>query len=685
MIEFVKYFLPILLALNLVACSGAPEKKPQQPVEQTIASPEAMPGTATWSGLALELPRDSPVVMHARLDELVSGLREFKDWVTAEPKMLGENGEDLIQRINLYWSVASTYLGADPADPKAWSAQGLDVERSLYVGAYATNEATEDYVEAIREALRNALQVETDTELLENLKVRAETGSIPVGINSVVSRAVEGMHPDAGMRILVPTTDVTSLLELLNNLANGAGYIEISIRDEDRISLGALGRAYYHLEGALPAFSVRMRTGHIVIDVVWPPASSGDAGSPDGPDQTALDALRRGFRETPSGRPAAPAAVGDPSLSIGIDQERAATLVAARGFKQTLEFLELVDTSKRDQILALGAIDALANSRAWATRATELTGLNYSVDVPGDVPGQEAVSLDMAIYGHPLEEPLSVDPVTRGLELDARSGAAAVDLDPFYAPAWVKWLRLDSPAETLDMLDASEADPFFHILALPRNLALLVGNLAQQEPATFEPSTALVLKVLPNVRRFEFATVGPTKRDFARQPKFVVLASLRQEDTPSDRQFAATGLLNFTHGLALGFRDVDSGQPAFGAVTPDTTITTDSSGQPFTYHYTSKGDAPFILIGAGIEGDEFEQELERVGVKEATTERIAYARLEPISIVAILAGEENAIKPVDPAILAQRLGIISAVVDPETTEDAQILRFRIELSRPPRL
>jgi len=666
------------------ACSGPQEKADEQLAETDISQPEHMPGAGGWSGMALELPANSPVVVEARLNELVAGVRDLKDWVTAEPRMLGENGEEMIQRINLYWSIASSYLGADPADPQAWRAQGLDIERRLYVGVYAISEPTESYVASVKKSLREQLSVDDDAALLKALKERAQKGTIPVGLNASVRRAVEDLEPDAGLRVLVPTTDASALLELLNNLATGAGYLQIP-NAREQLPLGIIGRAYVHADGELPAFTARLGMDHVVLDLVWPPPAQGAPGSPDGPNQRAIEALRRAVEEIGPGRPAAPAPKGDPSLTLAFDQSGASTLVAARGFKRTMEFLDLVDTSKRDQILTLGMIDALANSRAWSTRARELSGLSYSLNTPGAETGGEAVSMDMVIYGSPLEKPLAVAPMKRSLELARRSGAAAVDLDPFFARSWMSWLRLDAPAETLDMLDASEADPLFHLLALPRNLALLVGNLAQHQPATFDASTAAVLEILPHVRRFEFATVGAAAANFARRPTFVSLVTLRKGDSPSEKQAAASGALNFAHGLALGFRDVEGDEAIAGAVTPDATITLDSYGRPFMYHYMPGGDEPFILIGSGLEATDFEKELSDVLEGKARSVPVGYFRLEPVSIVALLAGEENAIEPIDPAILAQRLGTITASVDPEEGKDTQMLRFRLELSRPAEL
>ncbi len=674
--------LIILLAVFALGCSSAPAK-PE--VDKTADPPP--PGAELWRGDALKLPKDSPIVIEVHPREVLASLLRLKTWLVAEPAMFGEDGPAMVERINLGWSFVQAYLGADPSKSSAWSHHGLDVTRPVLVGAYSVSEDSDAFVESVEKSLAESLGLppvekstpESRVALVDALRNTRTAQIVPEGLHANVVRAVSSRTPVTGARVLIPSTDPATLLAFIDALSVNLGYKPFTSQEAERLKLGPLGKAYPGTPDGLPAFSVRVGEGIVIMDLVIAAVAVDALRGADMNKMRPqmLQELQQAIETIEAGPPSAPKAPGDPAASIGFNHDGASHIVRVRGYRQTLEMAKTMGADKRDVVAIQGFMQALVNARAWDLRSDDSPALSYGLMLPQEG-NRNVASFEMAMFmSHDTPE-LKISEPKGGLSVPERGMGFSISFEPFTDPIWRKWLYVERPGDTLDILDAGGTDVLAD-LATPRNLALILGNLAKTGPESFAPEYAALIELLPLLGRVEFATIDADLKNFETEPRVMFAMEFAKGTGQVDHKTAMELLLGFTSGVVEEVKStkvpkLEVGPPnAWTEVEPDT----------LNVRYIYNDDFGFVAVG--LTREEAESEYEGAQVTAAGSADAATFRLEPLAALSALTDMDTQnVDFVDPAILAQRMGAINGRVEPSKSGDSRYLSFTIELTKPPK-
>lgn len=687
-----KRFVWLVFFVVLVgACSGARKKNDPEPTAP--GAPEIQSGAQQWTGGALLLPLETPVVVEARLDRLLDAVSRLKDWVLAEPAMLGEDGEETARAIELAWAGVATYLGTDPLTSQAWTSRGIDVSRPIFVGAYPVGETERQFVRAVDAQIRTELGAPPGAPVAKQLQTLVATaGELPEGANARILRAVEGRRPLGGLRIVVPVTTSIDFLATVASFAEGMGFQRFPPEIAADLKITPLERAYWS-ETSVPAMAVRVEGSHAVVDVLFPAFFGGALHNraPDEQVRAIYEDLKLVLADVPSGRPRAPRAPDDPAFAVTFDQPRTADLVRLRGYRQALQSLQTARADKRDALLLEGLVAASAEGDAWAVGAEDLTGLSYALRLGGPE-SRELGRVVMTLFGRTDLPALPPVPRHPSLGIQEHSAGLAVTFDPMYSEAWKTWFV----GPTTRALSALEPE----MIATPRIglpgfrvLALLFASVGDRGALTELSRTfAEGVAELYGVRHVEMVALTADVADFRQHPRLLLAAVFDPDD---DLAVRSQAVLNYT--VAASIQAFGAPQPPEGgppneeiprspAPAANATHAVVADGLPtLLYRLSEDSKTPFMLIGAGVTPEELEAEMEAMRTRQSEP-HVLSGRIEPVALLNWLRLDDaDVLEPLDANILAQRLGPVVIQLAPQESRGTRTVTLEVSLGRPPKL
>ena len=676
-----KTLLSVALLVALVGCSGARKKADPEP---NADAPDIQAGAQRWVGGALFLPRDTPVVIEGRLDRVLDAGARLKQWVLDEPAMLGEDGEETARAIELAWAGISTYIGADPLTPRAWTSRGVDVSRPVFVAAYPIGENERQFVRAVDAQLRAELGVPPGGSIGTALRTLVATaGSLPEGANARVLRAVEGRRPLGGLRVVVPVTTPVDFLATVAGFAEGMGFEKFPPELAADLKVTPLERAYWS-DSSIPGLAVRIEGSHAIVDVLFPAFFGGvlTARDPEQHMREVYDDLRFVLDDVGAGRPRAPRAPDDPVVGVSFDQPRTADLVRLRGYREALQSLQTARAEKRDALLLASLLRSVAEADAWEVGSKDLTGLSYSVRT-GSAESNEVARLVMTLFGRkdlPALGPATSHP---SLGVHDHSASLAVTFDPMYSDAWKAWF-VGETTTALGALDpALIATPR---IGLPgaRVFALLFASIGDRAAlAELSQTFAAGVAELYGIRHLETVVLTSDVEDFRQHPRLVVAAVFDPRD---DLVVRTQAVLDYTLAVAIHAFDGPDEIPRTPAPSADTTHAVIVDGMP-PLHYRLAGGptAPYLLIGVGITSEELDAQLETMTTTQSEP-HVLLGRIEPVALLSWLRLDDaDLFDPIDPNILAQRLGPVILQFAPDRAGTSNTVSLDLILEKPPKL
>ncbi len=696
----------LICCLVLAPLSGCSSARPRPDEPAAGRARPVRPGAQGWTGPALELPANSPVVFWARGDRLLHALAGLRDWLFAEPAMFGADGAQTVGRARHEWAAMVSYLGMDPLSPKSWTKLGVDPSREIYVGAYpAAGTRRRSYVEAFEGALREALGVGKSTDVATAVGALnlADPKDIAEGVQAKAAAAVDGIEPIEGFRAVVPVADKATFLKNLDKMMHGAEY--------HRADLGADGRRdgytrhfFYDTHGEWPGVMIRVGKELAIVDVI---SRQGQRQSGLDTEEDAQQAIRhrleRAIRSVDSGRPAAPRPPGTPAVGIAVDQQGAARFARLRGYHLAVERAQRAALAQRDAVFLQNVQMALASAANWSSASGKLSGVSYGLFAGAQTSG--FFRLNITLFGARGQAPLAVSPAPLDLDIGQRGLGVALDLAPLSDPGWQRWIGVADPTDIVDHFAAADFDPALFALSFPRSLALLFANaekvVEEREIAWLEP----LLKHREQFRRLEIASAGIDVRGLRLRPRMVGLMVLddamgagqrkdfaRMMGTALRSAIAAKGHLN----AAIKGKDTDTDAPdapqADGPPLESDRLTAlkhAPGDSPLFYYFGADADTPYLFFSYGLDRQSSQKELDGLSAHAASGKsdpRTVYARGEPVALLSLMTVfEPKLLDPLDASILAQRLGALVFSVEPEVIDGVQTIRYDLQLNKPPSL
>ncbi|MFB6263845.1 MAG: hypothetical protein ABEL76_09520, partial [Bradymonadaceae bacterium] len=398
--------------------------------------------------------------------------------------------------------------------------------------------------------------------------------------------------------------------------------------------------------------------------------------------------------------PDAPRPVGKPALAATMDQKATSAYARLQGYRRVLAETRRAAADERDEKLISGLADAVRLGRNWELASDRLTGLSYTFSASADE--RALFELTMRLFGPAREQLPAPRGAPIGVGVSDRSFGLSLGLAPMFSDEWRGWLDIEQPDRVVEQLRASDFDPTLYGLAFPRTLALLSINVdrivSDTLPGSFEP----LFGHRDRLRRFELATSGLGSDSFGGDPQFVALLAL-EPDTPSDEQrdvFRAlpTGVRVLARAAedapmldALG-GEADAGEKGADQAPPSDRWVVlrggEGEGPAVRYYAHPSAENPFAFVTYGLSEQRARDELDRArtGDRRARGDSVFYARVEPPTLLSVLgAFESKSLAPLDPGVLAQRIGPLVATIRPVATPDAQTIVYTFELQPPPEL
>lgn len=673
-------FFIALFVLGLAACSSSPTKEDSAKAVEQSAEAAPRPGTQAWSHGALKLPKGSPVVLAGKLDRLGQGASDLKSWLVSDPAMYGEDGEQIVAELEVYWSYFTTFFGGEPGDVRSWKRRGVDPDRTSYFGLFPLDEAGDAVLTDADSVVRETFGAAPNASLSEHLGEYQQLGpkAIPTGFNGALQRAVEGHSPLTGARFVVSVTEKMAFESFFLGILDALEFREAQLPE------GTAGRVFTD-NGDYPAVRITQDGQHAIIDVVISPINVSTAASESDEGGEAVAAVLRAAESFPPGRPAAPAPLDDPALSLSFDQLESSRLARIRGYQRTLLDARSLSADERDERVFEGVWQAERLADNWYRADSGFDGLIYSLDIAASETNRIA-GLTMTFVGDKAREALPVSTPRVGLGVEERSFGVSLDFGPLFHEVWATWLGLDDPNDQLDLLAEGDSDPLVFGATMPRNLALIAANLATADDGGLSaPIAEFLTRELPKVARAEVAVTSPDLTGMASAPKFATLFVLHPGDENELRltaQAARDFVIATTADMVGGQLDIEKLpdlEPGVGKVELDS----------IPVHHTEwiPGDEPRLLVMVGLSEDE--AEAERAALAEGMPdqrEEVVYFFARPPAFVELLSDENmQKVGPFNAPILAQRLGPVVGWIRPRTSDDAKAIQFRFELRRPPKL
>lgn len=669
----------LVAALAIVACSGPQTAGPSAVAEQQSPIPAA--GAERWSGSALLLPVDSPLVLEARIDAVLTAIARFKEWVIAEPRMLGENGESTVQMIELGWRAIVHHINLDPLDAGAWEEFGIDVSRTMYVGLHPLDDAGLQFVRSTDATLRDELGVPPGRPIGPALRdLVATAGALPEGANARVLRAVADARPRAGLRAIIPITLPGRFLDTAGIFADSLGFEALGPEESSALGVGSRGRGYVSTS-VVPGFAVRIEGSYAVVDVLTPTLLGGQAS---GEGVEARERTMSGLRDLvgrAAGRPSAPRAPGMPALALSVEQRAGASVVRLRGYQNSLGELSSASTERRDELLLQGLLRTLAASEAWSVASEELPGTSYALSLPS-ADAHDAGSFSVTTFARrdmPELPPPSRHP---SLGVQDRSAAIALSAASMYTPGWQEWFLGDTPG-ALSRLEPAMFDRREFLLPAIRNLPLLLGvsgdagAVKELSPTAYEGIADIY-----GVEHLEVATLDAAF-GAGEPPRMLVEAVI---DSTDDVEARAVAVRDYVLAVLLHVNDrAEEALPRMPSPHIGRAEVVSIEGLPIVrYRLAERRENHVLLVGVGVDEPRFESELAATADVESEP-LVLSARLEPVALVSWLRDEDEPFESLDVDILAQRLGPVLIRVGPEEIGETNAMNLEVVLEHPPKL
>ncbi|MBA2661946.1 MAG: hypothetical protein H0U74_06595 [Bradymonadaceae bacterium] len=696
--------LPLLfvLASQLLSACSSPSERP----DPRLAEARMSPGAEQWSGAALRLPAHAPVVGVVRLEEVFAGAQGLMDWAAAEPQMFGPNGDAVVGAFLMAWQGVVQELGADPFSAVQWQQQGIDPVRELYFGFYPASQGdSRAFVEAIESTLLSRLELESEENAIDAIRAQLNDGDAEFarGVTADVLRAVSGLRPQSGARLIIPVTDDARLLANVIKMAAATNYQQVANDEVTGPSLAGGDHVFFNADSSWPAFMVRLEGGYATIDVVFKEFQARALA----PSEThlyrkrMLSDLLSATTRFPAGAPAAPRPPDRPAVALAFHQLEAAWLARVRGYMRALESLRTTGARARDDQFIELAARTMESAHTWEIGARNLPGTTYSLARGCQSEAQCIFNLEMHLFGSRALPGLNVVSPHIGLDISERSMGASIDLDPFFSPAWKQWIGVTTPVELLDGMDASHIDPVLSILSIPRGMALTLVNveavlgedLGIEEPSEYEHFIA----PLRHIQRLEIASVDLDMRRQSWHSRLAAMFALKEEASAEERD----GLVE-----ALRMLVVDAAMELSGGSATLRNQISESMTSPLKkdvlttfelpeqhalsdlhYFYQSTNDKPFVFLTRGLSYDEAESQLKRLqrNDRPVTTDAdVLSLRLEPLGLMSLLTEwRPHTLEPLDLGIVVQRLGPMIISIRPHSAGGVATLRYMFELHAPP--
>jgi hypothetical protein len=694
------------VALLAAGCAtGSSGRADAEPTDRAAQGPP--PGSQAWQGGALRLPKGSPIVASARLKALLANARGLRRWMIDEPQMFGPDGEQFVQRFRSGWNQLAAGLGSDPLSEEAVDKMGIDLERPVYTGFYPAEAAGgRQFVRGVEEAIRAEVDTDGEESLIEILEQMDDgVRETPSGLHTRVIRSVESTRPRAGFRAVIPVTEYGEFAERIAAAAELAGYQSMSLTEEweptgdEEVGATASILGFYDLDSRWPALVVRDEGEWVEIDVLFRefsirPRSTDDAEAVDRLSR----ALHRLVETFGTGRPAAPAPADQPAIALAADQRATAAFARMETYKNVLQQLSREDIEKRDRSFVSGIVRAMRIGDNWEVAADALTGVSYAFHGrPPAAQGDYFFRTAMTLYGPEPPEPPLLDDLDVGLGLDSRAFGVSLDLDPLFSPSWKQWLAIDQPSDVIGHSEAADSNPALYLMAMPRNLALFLVNVEKLVDESIPEALQALYDRRDSLKRLEVGTAGIDVHALRRRPKFAGLLTFDREAEADDIDVVAKSLPSL---MTVLFRLSDSvderGEEFYEKATEPLKrdelarfpIPESHPADPFHYFVHTADGRGFVFFSYGLEDEEAQQEVDRIvaGETAPTNDSAFYTRLEPVALLsALTAFEPNALDPIDPGILGQRIGPMTLSIEPQAREGVQMLRYQFELQKPPEL
>lgn len=664
----VKACLVVIVTIGVTACSNRPAAEPP------LITPPSMPaGAERWQEGALLVPAKSPAVITARIDLVLDALTRLKAWLVAEPEMFGEDGPRIVRTIETGWAAATAYLGVDPLLDRAWMERGVDPSRPIFVGAYPVQRDGRRVVSVVETVLREDLAIPPGDPVAPSLRrLHYEGGSLPQGTHARVMRALEETTPLIGVRVVVGVTSGSEFLTTATSFAEGFGF---------RVFPNALvadrrGHLFWS-ETEVSAMSIRLAGDWAVLDLLFPAFDSGNGTPAAKNEQLAalIASLDRAMEEVPSGRASAPAPPGEPTLSISFDQASMSQFVRVVGYKDDLEAVQTVSTTRRDADLLELLLDTASDAESWDEASDRLTGTTFHVDVNpvgADTFGLAQMTL-FARSGLPALDTASTRPT---LQLSKRSSALGVDLDMLRQPTWSAWVGESINESTHDQqFDAPT--PTTDIFSVLRRMALSAMNFEELEFSPYDEGSPIrLLSRIDGLQRMEFVGLGPQLPDLEKSPEVLVAAVLEPGATGETVAKLQQGLRE-----ALAAWTGLESDPVFEPLVPGETSVVQFAHLPIQQHMTD-GTTPTVLFGIGVAESEFRREIGPL-VTPRLVDGALHARIGPIALVSWLRDDGGKIAgDLDADILSQRLGALSLRCSGIQLGDTNAMSIEVALEVP---
>jgi hypothetical protein len=700
----------MLSAAALPACSG-PQTADDEQAKETPEKPDR-PGTDRWEGGALELPARSPIVATVRIGSLLDNARGLRRWLLEEPQMFGPDGESFTRGLRQGWSRLASAFGGDPLSDQGPKSVGIDVDRPLHLGVYPADAVDgAEFVDRIEGAVRSELELDADERMVTAMReVEQGDRELPNGFHKRVTDRLDGLRPQAGFRIVVPVDDPGEFLDNLEQAASFAAYEEVEV-PKLRERYGAESaeaeaspyqptrrvEAFANLDNRWPVVAVRTNDKWAKIDALFQEFHlEGSQKRPGVQQERLVGDLRDMIREFEAGRSTAPRPADSPFLAVSADQRATAEFAKMQAYKQVLETVSSAGVDKRNRAFAEGLERAATIGEQWSTAAETLTGVSYGLHGVDDGSGKRYARLAMSLFGPAPRENIELATGGRSLGVDERAVGMSADLDPLFSENWDGWLGVDQLTDLVGESSVATDYPTLYLLSIPRNFALFTVNADSLIEETLPEPLGPLFERRRDLQRLEVATSGARLQSLRRDPELVGLLTFDRRAATDDIDLVLEALPTLmTLGLRVGSDDaadnetLDRAQESFARDELEAFPLPDGHpARPFHYYAHTRGDEPFVFFSRGIERAAAEQELEELlaGERRRQTADALSTRIEPAALTSLLTSyDPDAMDPVQPGILAQRLGALELTIQPERREDLQMLHYQIDLRKPPEL
>ncbi|MFB6350863.1 MAG: hypothetical protein ABEN55_20840 [Bradymonadaceae bacterium] len=491
------------------------------------------------------------------------------------------------------------------------------------------------------------------------------------------------------------------------NLATAA-----SVADYERVELPGLGssdepegyrdettvRGYYDGRSRWPAIAVRLGDEWATIDAIMPePGTRPLEFQGDKRREYLRSELTDLIEAGGTGRPRAPRPLDTPAFAVSADQRATARFAKMRSYKRLLGRAGRAAVDKRSVALVEGLTRATAVADQWSTAADTLTGASYELHGLPKGSGDRFFRLAMTLYGPTPEAAPALGPVGVGLGVDDRAVGMSLDLDPLFSTAWTDWLAVETLGELGDHADLATDHPALYLLSIPRNFALFLANVETLVEPTIPDALEPLYERRHDLQRLEVATSGGDVGSIRTDPKLVGLLAFDRKAAPEDINVVLQALpsmmtIGFEFlGTSNGARDETFEKASESFTEGELTafpLPTSHPADPFYYYVHTGEEGAFVFFSHGLAEKAARREVTDILEAKRKPQKGAalFTRLEPAALMNLLtAFDPDALAPLDPGILAQRLGAFELSIRPEKRDGIQMLQYQLDLKKPPDL